>query len=108
GIRTPNPELSRDDRAAAAQAYRISSADIAQRLNAVSTQDRAASIRVARAVSDLRKARAALRSEIVASIEATARTLAGERGLGRVYEANAPSNATDITAAVVQRTATSM
>ncbi len=60
--------------------------------------------RVAAAVSELRRARAALRSEIVAAIETTARSLAGERGLGRVYESNAPANATDITAAVVERT----
>jgi hypothetical protein len=108
GVRTPNPALSLDERAAAAQAYRTSSADIAQRLNAVGAQDRTASARVAGAVSELRRARAALRSEIVAAVEATARTLAGERGLGRVYESNAPADATDITAAVVQRSNAAM
>jgi hypothetical protein len=104
GMRAPVPALSSDDRAAAAQAYRTNSADIAQRLNDVATQDRSASSRIAAAVADLQGARATLRAEIVASIEATARAVAGERGLGRVYESNAPSGAADLTAAVIART----
>jgi hypothetical protein len=104
GMRAPAPQLSIDDRAAAAQAYRINGVDIAQRLNDVSTQDRSASSRIAAAVAELRRARAALHAEIVASIEATARAIAGERGLGRVYESNAPDGSTDLTATVITRT----
>jgi hypothetical protein len=101
---TPAPQLSIDDRAAAARAYRMNIADITQRLNDVATADRSASSHIASAVADLQRARAALRAEIVASIEATARLLAGERGLGRVYESNAPAGATDLTEAVITRT----
>jgi hypothetical protein len=103
GMRAPAPQLSIDDRAAAAQAYRTNRVDIAQRLNDVATQDRSASSRIAAAIADLQGARATLRAEIVASIEATARAVAGERGLGRVYESNAPSGADDLTAAVIAR-----
>ncbi|HXM06706.1 MAG TPA: hypothetical protein VN936_04545 [Candidatus Acidoferrum sp.] len=103
GMRAPAPQLSVDDRAAAAQAYRINRVDIAQRLNDVATQDRSASSRIGAAIADLQGARATLRAEIVASIEATTRAVAGERGLGRVYESNAPSGADDLTAAVIAR-----
>jgi hypothetical protein len=108
GVRSPDPALGRDDRAAALQAYRSSGADIARRLNDVATQDRSASARAAAAVSDLQHARSALRAEIVASIEATARNVAGERGLGRVYESNAPEDASDITAEVVRSVQSAM
>jgi hypothetical protein len=104
GVRTPVPQLSTDDRSAAAKAYRTNGADIAQRLNDVATQDRSASGRIAAAVADLQRARATLRGEIVASIEATARAVAGERRLGRVYESNAPSGADDLTSTVIERT----
>jgi hypothetical protein len=108
GVRTPAPQLSLDDRAAAAQAYRKNGADIAQRLNDIAAQDRSASSRVAAAVTSLERARAALRSEIVASVEATARAVAGERKLGRVYESNAPAAALDLTSAVIERIKTSL
>jgi hypothetical protein len=104
GVRAPAPQLSIDDRAAAAQAYRTNGVDIAQRLNDVATHDRSASSHIAAAVADLQRARATLRAEIVASIEATARAVAGERGLGRVYESNAPSGAADLTSTVISRT----
>jgi hypothetical protein len=103
GVRAPAPQLSIDDRAAAAQAYRTNGVDITQRLNDVATQDRSASSHIATAVADLQRARAALRAEIVASIEATARGVAGERSLGRVYESNAPAGSADLTSAVVTR-----
>jgi Skp family chaperone for outer membrane proteins len=100
-VRTPAAALTHDDRALALQAYKTSGADITQRLNDVASQNRLAAARLASEIASVQKARAALRSEIVASIETTANSVAGERGLGRVYESNAPSGATDITSDVV-------
>jgi hypothetical protein len=100
-VRTPAAALTLDDRATALQAYKTSGADITQRLSDVATQNRLAAARLTSEIASVQKARAALRSEIVASIETTADAVAGERGLGRVYESNAPSGATDITSDVI-------
>ena len=100
-VRTPAPALTQDDRGTALQAYKTSGADITQRLADVATQNRLAAARLASEIASVQKARADLRSEIVVSIETTANTIAGERGLGRVYESNAPRGATDITSDVV-------
>ncbi|MEO7202788.1 MAG: hypothetical protein ABI431_08045 [Candidatus Tumulicola sp.] len=100
-VRTPAAALTLDDRATALQAYKTSAADITQRLSDVATQNRLAAARLASEIASVQKARAALRSEIVASIETTADAVAGERGLGRVYESNPPAGATDITSSVI-------
>jgi hypothetical protein len=100
-VRTPTAALTHDDRATALQAYKTSGADIAQRLSDVAKQNRLAAANLASEITSVQRARAALRSEIVASIETTANTVAGERGLGQVYETNVPSGATDITSDVV-------
>jgi Skp family chaperone for outer membrane proteins len=107
-VRTPAPALTHDDRAAALQAYKTSGADITQRLSDVATQNRAASARLISEIANVQKARAALRSEIVASIETTANVVAGERGLGRVYESNAPAGAADITSNVISHVRSTM
>lgn len=92
----------RDRSKETAEAFRAGGDDLTARFGELRSMDDGTRAQAQREVAALAQERDALRDQIVASIESRAATVAREKGFGRVYDFDAPTGATDITAAVAE------
>ena len=96
------PRWSDGDAAATAARFGQARGDLTNGLHALAKSDDAGRRSVNDEISALQRERDALRAEILASAQDRAARIAASHGLGRVYTTAAPSNARDLTGAVLQ------
>lgn len=92
----------RDERPATLSAFSTARHDLTGRFGEVRAMDDRARSGARVELAALERERDDLRAQIVAAIQSRAEKIAAGKGLGRVYLTNAPSNARDITGALLR------